>query len=90
MPKNQQENFIKLWKEFEEKKTPDAIFASSLDGLQPLINHLVTGGYGLKGKKLKTSQVLEKKRYINNASPILWDYAKKIIKESAENRLYIQ
>jgi putative hydrolases of HD superfamily len=88
LPEKQRIEFLELWREFESGTTPDAIYASCLDGLQPLVNRLMTGGYVFRGEELKTSQVLEKKKFMEKASPFLWDYAKDVIKESKDKGLY--
>ena len=33
-----------MWEEFEAAKTPDAIFARSLDRVQPVLQNIETGG----------------------------------------------
>jgi len=86
LPQAQNEDFLALWKEFNERKTADAIFASAIDGLQPLVNHFLSGS--TRNVNILESRIAEKKQYINNASPELWDYAKNLIHESAIKGLY--
>lgn len=84
LPKEQKDELIGLWEEFEARESPESQFAASLDGLHPLINNYITEGEGWKKHKVKVEKVLEKKEYIKNGSPLLWEYAKKIIKECGE------
>lgn len=44
LPLDQAHAFRTLWDEFEAAQTPDAVFAKSLDRLQPLLLNLATGG----------------------------------------------
>ena len=44
----QKELFISLWKEFEERETNEAKFASVFDRLEPLIQNYLTEGYTWK------------------------------------------
>ncbi len=34
----------KLWDEFEEMETPEALFAASMDRLQPMLNNYYNNG----------------------------------------------
>ena len=59
-----------LWHEFEARETDEARFAAAIDGLQPLINHALTGSpeYGT----VPVGLVREKKAYIESFAPTLW------------------
>jgi len=86
LPEEQKGEYLDLWTEFTARETPDAAFAAAIDSIQPLINHHLTGS--TRNVMIKASQIAEKKRHINNASPLLWEYAQKIIRESAEKGQY--
>jgi len=88
LPPDQKEEFTSLWKEFDERKTPTALFAAALDNMQPVVNHYVTGGYGIKNRALKARQIVEKKCFIEQASPELWGYTRKTIQESTAAGFY--
>jgi putative hydrolase of HD superfamily len=88
LPQKIKVEFINLWNEFEKRETNEAKFAAALDGLQPLMNHLASEGQGIIKHKLKTSQIIEKKKYIADASTDLWDYAQEIIRKSEAAGLY--
>jgi putative hydrolases of HD superfamily len=78
-----------LWEEFENRASPEAKFAASLDSLQPLMNHLGTKNLKYRDHQVRTAQVLEKKKHIAEGSAELWEYAKDVIKESEAIGLYI-
>ncbi len=44
LPKDQRDGFRALWDEFEAAETDDAIFAKSIDRVQPVIANLESGG----------------------------------------------
>lgn len=44
LPEDQEQEFRALWDEFEASQSPDAIFAKSIDRVQPLISNLENGG----------------------------------------------
>ena len=88
LPPDQKNEFTALWKEFDERETPTALFAAALDNMQPVVNHYTSGGYGIKNRALKTRQIIEKKQFIAQASPELWSYTHKTILQSEEAGFY--
>lgn len=44
LPPDQAASFRALWEEFEAAETPDAVFAKSLDRVQPVMANLKSGG----------------------------------------------
>ena len=79
-----------LWLEFENRRTPEAKFAASLDSLQPLMNHLLTNNIRYKDHEVRTAKVLEKKKHIAEGSLALWEYSKDVIKASEDLGLYLK
>ncbi|WP_339718392.1 HD domain-containing protein [Marinomonas primoryensis] len=80
---DQQGNELKaLWYEFEAAESNDAVFAKSLDRLQPLIHNVAANGGTWVEGNVSHEQV--KQRYgsvINAGSKTLWDYAKDLVKK---------
>ncbi|HOV12899.1 MAG TPA: HD domain-containing protein [Spirochaetota bacterium] len=89
LPDKQKNEFIDLWEEFEMKKTHEAIYASVIDNLQPLINHYLTAKENYNPYKMRKSEVIKKKNFIKNVSIKLWNLAEQIIDKSVEKGLYI-
>lgn len=58
------EEFYNLWIEFEEEKTPDAIFACSIDRLMPFILNSHNSGISWTEASVRESQV---RRMLENA-----------------------
>jgi putative hydrolases of HD superfamily len=44
LPKDLRDDLRALWEEFEAAETPDAIFAKSLDRVQPVMQNIASGG----------------------------------------------
>ncbi len=66
-----------LWQEFEAAETPDAIFAKSLDRVQPVMANLMSGGgtwttYDVTAEQLETRVGVK----IARGAPRLWDWIK--------------
>ncbi|MCI9875497.1 HD domain-containing protein [Pseudomonas atacamensis] len=85
LPKQQGRKMLELWNEFEAAETPEAIFAKSLDRLQPLLINTLSNGGTWAEAGVTQEQVME--RYgpvIERGSPILWDVASKRVCEYFE------
>lgn len=77
LPANTGAELRALWDEFEAAETPDAIFAKSLDRVQPVMANLQSGGgtwieYNVTAEQLHT-RVGSK---IAKGAPRLWDWVR--------------
>ncbi|MDO6589607.1 hydrolase [Loktanella sp. D2R18] len=77
LPHDQATEFRTLWDEFEDAQTDDAIFAKSIDRVQPVIANLETGGgtwpaYNVTPAQLET-RVGSK---VARGAPAIWDALK--------------
>ena len=88
LPDEQGHEMMALWQEFEKRTSPEAKFAAALDGMQPIVNHYLSNGVGIRKHHLKTQQIIDKKKYIGEASQALWDFSLDIIHKSEEMGLY--
>lgn len=66
-----------LWQEFEASTTPDAIFAKSLDRVQPVMANLMSGGgtwttYGVTADQLEARVGVK----IARGAPRLWEWVR--------------
>jgi len=86
LPANQKEEYLNLWIEFEDRASEEAKFAAVLDGIQPLLNHVITGNadYGV----IPAEEVRSKKETIKNFAPKLWGLVEELINESESIGLY--
>lgn len=82
--------FFGLWVEFENRISPEAKFAAALDSLQPLMNHLNNRNLRYQDHRVRTAEVMEKKKHIAEGSAVLWEYAKDVIKQSEVLGLYFK
>lgn len=77
LPPEQAASFRELWDEFEAAETDDAIFAKSIDRVQPVISNLEAGGaswieYEVTRAQLETRVAQKVKR----GAPAIWDALK--------------
>ena len=75
LPPDLAAQFRALWDEFEAAQTPDALFAKSLDRVQPVMANLMSGGgtwteYNVTSDQLDTRVGAK----IAKGAPALWPY----------------
>ncbi len=75
LPEDQEKKFRALWDEFEERKTPEARFAHTMDNLQPLMLNDATDGKSWIEHDVSLSQVEERNKRTAEGSEELWSYA---------------
>jgi len=77
LPADLATQFRALWDEFEAAETPDALFAKSLDRVQPVMANLMSGG-GTWVEYNVTSDQLDSRigTKIARGAPALWDYVR--------------
>lgn len=83
-PRDQGQFFRDIWEEFEERKTPEACFAASLDRLQPLLHNYHTKGISWQEHGVTEDMVLKRNCHIRQGSPKLWEYVKGLIADAVD------
>lgn len=84
LPEDLSAELFTLWREFEEKETAEAKFATSLDRLHPLLLNFYTEGHAWKKHGLTRDKVLAKNKHIADGSKELWEFAQGLINEAVE------
>jgi len=84
LPPEQAQEFIAIWKEFEDGETDEAKFAKSMDRLEPLLQNTSNNGGTWAEFNVPYQKVYEKKKAIKNGSAVIWNYAENLINESVE------
>lgn len=77
LPDDQRDAFRALWDEFEAAQSDDAIFAKSIDRVQPVISNLETGGgswidYNVTAAQLESRVGVKVRR----GAPAVWEALK--------------
>ena len=75
LPEEQGRKLRDLWEEFEERKTPEAKFARTMDNIQPLMLNAATDGKAWEEHGVHFSQVLQRNEKTAEGSEVLWKYA---------------
>lgn len=75
LPEDQGKKLYDLWMEFEERRTPEAKFARTMDNIQPMMLAAATGGKGWREHGVKLGQILGRNARTAEGSKELWEYA---------------
>ena len=84
LPRGQAEEYRSLWEEFDEMKTPDAIYASAIDRLQSLHNINLSGGITWKLHAVTADKIYKRMAPIKTALPALWEYVATAVDEGLD------
>lgn len=84
LPKEQAEDFIAVWEEFEAGETHEAKFARAMDRLEPLLQNTSNNGGTWKEFDVSFETVFQKKRIIKEGSDTIWNFAEQLLNESVE------
>jgi putative hydrolases of HD superfamily len=84
LPKEQADELLAIWEEFETGITNEAKFARSMDRFEPLLQNTSNNGGTWKEFDVDYNQVYEKKKIIKESSASLWNYAENLLNESVE------
>lgn len=84
LPDEQAIEFRSLWEEFDRMETPDAMYASAIDRLEPFISNYMTDGYTWVLHKISVENVYKRMEPIRLVLPEVWEFVEAVIKDSCE------
>ena len=90
LPTEQAEEFITIWKEFEDGMTNEAKFAKSMDRFEPLLQNTSNNGGTWAEFNVPYQKVYDKKKVIKDGSTSIWNYAENLINESVDKGILIK
>ncbi|MGR3659633.1 MAG: HD domain-containing protein [Paracoccaceae bacterium] len=77
LPPDQAQDFRALWDEFEAAESDDAVFAKSIDRVQPLISNLESGGTSWIDYNVTFDQVETRVgSKVRRGAPDIWTYVR--------------
>ncbi|MCI8596947.1 MAG: HD domain-containing protein [Lachnospiraceae bacterium] len=84
LPKDQKQELIALFDEFEEWETPEAKFAHAMDNLQPLILNNSNNGADWREHEVTAEQVYGRQSKTKLGSEVLYDVTDGMIRENVK------
>ncbi|MBR6728685.1 MAG: HD domain-containing protein, partial [Clostridia bacterium] len=82
LPKEQKEEMLALFKEFEEGSTPEAKFARVMDNFQPLLLNDSNNGKDWRVHQVKKTQVINRQKKSEAGSSDIWAYTRELIEKN--------
>lgn len=88
LPKDQGDELMALWHEYEEKRSPEALFASAMDKLQPFLHNYYVDTRAWRLHEVPKHRVIEKMSIIQRGAPGLWPMTLAMIEQADEEGLF--
>lgn len=76
-----------LWDEFEEGQTPEALFAASMDRLQPMLNNYHNNGGTWRKFNVAKEDIYRRIAPVKKSSDDLWEFVENMIEDAANRGL---
>lgn len=90
LPSDQAVYLRNLWEEFEQGETKEALFAHTLDNMQPMMLNDATGGKAWIEHEVKKSQIMKRNVNTSKGSRELWNYCEMLIDRNIEKGTIIE
>ena len=85
LPQDLAEELFGLWREFEDRKTPESKFANTLDRIQPVLLNDATEGRAWREHDVCIDQIMSKNEYTSQGSDVLWAYIQEVFEKNMKN-----
>lgn len=77
LPEDQEKEYRSLWDEFEAAESDDAVFAKSVDRVQPVISNLESGGVSWVDYNVTVEQIESRVGVkVRRGAPAIWEFLK--------------
>ena len=90
LPDEQGREFLELWREFEGMETKEAVFASILDRLQPLMLNYASRGVSWLEHGVVSDQVRERDAIFKSGPEVIEAYLEEVLSESVKKGYIIK
>lgn len=89
LPTEQAQEYLSLWQEFELMESPEAVFASIVDRLQPLVLNACAHGKMWLEHGVRVEKVLKRNTLIlEKAPPVIAEYVRKTIADATMRQYF--
>jgi len=87
LPPEQSCEYYNLWQEFENKSSPEAIFASCMDRFQPFLLNYNTEGHTWQMSGVNREMVRKRMCLLEEYMPQLWAYVEEAMEDSVRREI---
>jgi len=88
LSKDQGDELMSLWHEYEDKITPEAMFAAAMDKLQPFLHNYYVDSSAWRLHDVPKTRVIEKMGIIKRGAPALWPMTLEMIEQADSEGLF--
>ncbi len=89
LPGDQEAEFTNLWEEFEEASSREAVFASVVDRLEPILLNICTEGRMWKEHGVTADRVMNHNKIVFESGPeLLAEYLRRQIKDAVNKNYF--
>lgn len=89
LPDDQQDEWMTLWREFEDGLTYESRYAAAIDRLHPVIHNYYTGGASWQKNRIVRSQVIERLAPIQTVSETLWTFSMELLQRAVDKGILL-
>lgn len=82
LPKEQADEFIAIWEEFEAGFTDESKFAKAVDRFEPLLQNVSNNGGTWAEYNIDYQDVVEKNKHIKQGAMSIWNYTENMLNDS--------
>lgn len=79
-----------LWDEFEEMETPEALFAASMDRIQPMLSNYYNEGGTWDKYNVSKSDIYKRIAPVEKSSDKLWEFMTNLIEDARVRNLIVR
>ncbi|MGE5256199.1 MAG: HD domain-containing protein [Hyphomicrobiales bacterium] len=82
LPRDQTEEFRRLWDEFEEAQSTEARYAHAMDRFQAFLHNYFTQGQMWRQHGIRRHQVIHRMQPVERGAPLVWGYVSALIEDA--------
>ncbi|MDD3787955.1 MAG: HD domain-containing protein [Petrimonas sp.] len=84
LPPDQGEIYYRLWLEFENEQTPEAVYAASIDKIMPVMLNTYSNGTSWREAGITAAQVVETLQVVQKGPYKVWELLHQLVGQSLE------
>ncbi|KIL35668.1 phosphohydrolase [Cohnella kolymensis] len=89
LPDDQRNEWMALWREFEDGITYESRYAAAIDRLHPVIHNYYTGGESWQKNRIFRSQVMKRMAPIETVSETLWTFTLELLQRAVDKGILL-
>lgn len=89
LPDDQRDEWMELWREFEDGVTYESRYAAAVDRLHPVIHNYYTGGVSWQKNRILRSQVITRMAPIQTVSETLWNFTLDLLQRAVDKGILL-